>query len=428
MKRAFFVCSCLTVIFVIGVMPAITEETEDWVKIGLNYSKTGPYSVEGLDQWRAAQLAMEEINAAGGILGKQVKLVWRDSQSEADLSRRNVQEMIDQDGVEMVFGGSVNEVALAASQVCQKKGIPFFGTQTYSMDFTGEEGHWYTFRECYNTWMGVKALSAYLKRAYEGKKFAYISADDAWGRATEASFRRFTDTEDTSTHKGVFVPFPVTAKDDFKKALTWAETVNPDVLVLVLSGNEMVSAIREATTLELKNKTQIVVPNLTLGMAEEGGPKVMEGVLGALPWCWQVPYKYDYVRGKEFVQQYAAKFGRYPSTSGASAYSILHEYKNAVEQAGSFSADQVVQALENHTYQLLKDQQVWRDFDHQSVQTVYTVRCKSSVEVLKDEYNLDYFEILSSMPGDQVVRTRKEWDAVRSAAGKPTELEPLQEK
>jgi hypothetical protein len=83
----------------------------------------------------------------------------------------------------------------------------------------------------------------------------------------------------------------------------------------------------------------------------------------------------------------------------------------------------VIKALEGHAYQLLKDKQYWRDFDHQSVQTVYAVKCNPQAVVLKDKYQLDYFEILSSLPGEEAVRTRAEWDAVRTAAGKPTHLE-----
>ena len=85
----------------------------------------------------------------------------------------------------------------------------------------------------------------------------------------------------------------------------------------------------------------------------------------------------------------------------------------------------MIKALEGHEYQLLKDKQTWRDFDHQSVQSVYLVRCKPEAEVLKDKHKLDYFEILSAISGEQAVRTRDEWNAVRTAAGKPTHLEPL---
>ena len=103
----------------------------------------------------------------------------------------------------------------------------------------------------------------------------------------------------------------------------------------------------------------------------------------------------------------------------------MHEYKNAVERAGTFDTVAVIKALEGHQYQLLKDPQTWRAFDHQSVQTVYTVKCNPASVVLKDKYHLDYFTILSSIPGNQAARTRAEWNAVRKAAGKPPYLEKL---
>ena len=148
-------------------------------------------------------------------------------------------------------------------------------------------------------------------------------------------------------------------------------------------------------------------------------------MIGALPWTWKVPYKYNYKRGKEFVEKFAKRFNRYPGTAGASAYAIMYEYKAAVERAGSFDSAKVIKALEGHEYQLLKDKQVWRDFDHQSVQTVYVVRLNPPAVVLKDKYHLDYFDIISSTPGDEAFRTRDEWNAARKAAGKPTHLERL---
>ena len=116
------------------------------VKIGLNYPKTGPYAVQGLDQWRATEMAVEEINAAGGIVGKQVEIVWRDSESKPDVTTANVTELIDKEGVKMVFGGSSSGVAVACGKVCYSKNVPFFGTLTYSTATTGKEGKRTTFR------------------------------------------------------------------------------------------------------------------------------------------------------------------------------------------------------------------------------------------------------------------------------------------
>lgn len=395
------------------------------VKLGMNYPKTGPYQVQGLDQWRAANLAVEEINAAGGIQGKQVEIVWRDSQSKADVSTRNVTDLIDNEGARMIFGGSSSGVAVAAGKVCQEKGIPFFGTLTYSTATTGVEGHRYTFRECYDAWMGANAIADYLNQNHAGQTYFYITADYTWGHTTEASLRELTQTKDTDAHRGVMTPFPGASAEDFKKALAFAKMVDPDVLVLVLFGNDMVTCVRNATAMGLKQKMQIVVPNLTLGMAEGAGPKVMEGVIGAVPWCWQVPYQYDHSRGKTFVETFADRYGRYPSTSGASAYTIVYQYKDAVERVDSFAGNDVVKALEDHAYTLLKDEQYWRAFDHQSIQTVYAVVCKPEAAVLQDKYKLDYFQILSSTPGEEAAITLAQWEQARTAAGKESRLEDL---
>jgi len=405
------------------VSGAFAEE----VAIGLNYPKTGPYSVQGLDQLRAAMLALEEINTTGGILGKKIGIVWRDSQSKVDVTKANVAELIDRDGAVMVFGGSSSGVAIAAGEVCREKGVIFFGTLTYSTATTGIRGNRNSFRECYNSWMGAKAIASYLQTNFPApkNKYFYITADYTWGHTTESSMRHFTSTGDKDVHRGIRTPFPNASESHFRKAVAFAKMVNPDVLVLVLFGKDMSTAIRMATVMGLKSRIQIVVPNLTLGMAEGGGPKVMEGVIGALPWCWRVPYAYNYSRGIEFVEKFVEKHNRYPSTSGASAYTIMYQYKEAVERAGTFDAPAVIRTLEDHAYVSLKDGQTWRGFDHQSVQTVYSVKCKPEREVLKDRFKLDYFEIIGSIPGEYAVRTREEWNAERVAAGKLPELEKL---
>jgi branched-chain amino acid transport system substrate-binding protein len=419
MKRIITFLTMITLLLAFAV-PVFGDGT---VKVGLNYPKTGPYAAEGLDQWRAAQMALEEINAQGGILGKKIEIIWRDSQSKADVTRQNVNDLIDKEGVKMVFGGSSSGVAVAAGEICQNKGIPFFGTLTYSTATTGTEGHRHTFRECYDSWMAAKAISMYLKMNYPNKKYFYITANYTWGWTTEESVRKLTGTQDKSMHKSVLTPFPGATEADFEKALNAAKTENPDVLVLVLFGYDMSKTITMATQRGMKNTAQIVVPNLTLGMAEAAGPEAMEGVIGALPWCWQVPYKYDYARGKKFVEDFINRHNRYPSTSGASAYTILYEYKAAVERAGTFNSEPIVKTLEGHTYQLLKGEQIWRDFDHQSVQAVYAVKGKPAAEVRKDKFQLDYFDIISSILGSRAVITKAEWNEQRKAANKPPYLE-----
>ena len=413
----------LYVIATVFLCPATNSFcSEEIVKIALNYPQTGPYAKEGKDQWYAAEIARKEINDAGGILGQKVVYRWYDSASNPNKTKANVSQAIDRENVKMVFGGSSSAVAIAAGKVCKEKNVVFFGTLTYSNATTGEEANRWSFRECYNAWMGAKAIASYLKQNFKDARYFYITADYTWGWSTEASLRKFSGTEDKSQHPGILTPFPSGYYDD---ALKKAAEFKPDVLVLVLFGGEMATAIRKAEEMGLKGKMQIVVPNLALTMAERGTPKAMEGVIGALPWCYKVPYQYNYPRGIEFVDKFKKRFNRYPSTSAASAYTIMHEYKNAVERAGTFETTAVIKALEGHSYQLLKDKQQWRKFDHQSIQTVYTVRCNPANVVLADKYHLDYFTILSSISGREAAQTRAEWNAVRKAAGKPNYLEKL---
>ncbi|MDH3329310.1 MAG: ABC transporter substrate-binding protein [Desulfobulbaceae bacterium] len=395
------------------------------VKIGLNYPQTGPYSVQGKAQLDAARLAVQEINSQGGILGRTVELVTRDTQSKPDVSTSNVLELIDKENCEMIFGGSSSAVAIAGGEAAKSRGKLYFGTLTYSNATTGEAAHKYMFRECYNAWMGAKALGKYLvDMKLQGIKYFYITADYTWGRTTEESIRTFSLTTDQRRHLRRYVPFPGATHKDLADALSWAKAVKPAVLVLVLFGKDMSRALAILEERGMKKQFEaIVVPNLTLGMAVEAGPKAMEGVIGALPWAWNIPYKYNYPQGKEFVEKFSKMYNSYPSSSAASAYTVLYQYKDAVERAGTFATKKIIEALEGHSFVSLKDEQMWRAFDHQAVQSVYTVRGKPAEEVRQDRFKEDYFEILYKMDGKEAARSKEHWLKLREDAGKPAELE-----
>jgi len=122
------------------------------------------------------------------------------------------------------------------------------------------------------------------------------------------------------------------------------------------------------------------------------------------------------------VDAFSSRYEMRPSTSAASAYSIVYQYKDAVERAGTTDTGAVIKALEGHRYSLLKDEQYWRAFDHQNVQTVYVVKVRERNDIVSDEYGSDYFEIIDSMPGEEAAQTLDEWQQRRREAGKPVTL------
>jgi ABC-type branched-subunit amino acid transport system substrate-binding protein len=424
MIRLLYTVLAMALIFIPGVLVLTPDaRAEDKMLLGLNYPRTGPYYALGENQYRAAVMAVEEINAKGGILGRPVELVWADTRSDVDIARANVIDMIDNKGVRMVFGGVSSAVAIAVGEICQQKGVPFMATLTYSTATTGVSGHRHTFRECYDSWMAARALAVYLNEQFANSRYYYIAADYTWGWTTQEAVRRFTATTDEAVHPGTFTPLGTI---DFTRQLALVELVKPDVLVLVLGGDDLVNALWQASEMGITNSVQIVVPNLTLGMAEGVGPEVIQGVVGAVPWCWRVPYKYNYDRGKQFVEDFVKRHDRYPSSSAASAYTILYEYKAAVERAKSFTSAEVIRQLEGHRYRLLKDEQYWREFDHQSVQTVYVVKCRPAEQVREHAHQADYFEIIGSLSGEEAVISREDWEATRLKNNLPPCLEPLE--
>ena len=386
------------------------------IKLGLIHPTTGRYAEQGFQLAEGALLAIDEINAKGGVLGRPLELLNENSGGDPKKAVRKVRKMA-KEGASMLFGGATSTVAIAAGKEARANDRVFFGVLTYANETTGKEAQKYMFREPYNGWMTAKALSAYVNPLIEGKKVFYITADYGWGHSTEASIRKFTHTEDVSVHDHALVPFPKPERGDFEVALRKAERSGAEVLMVIQYAQDMATTLNLATTMGIKDKMQLVVPNLSLGGAHLAGAAAMEGVVGAIPWYWQVPNHYGFERGKQFVDAFVARYDHYPSSPAASSYTAVYEYIDAVRRAGSVNSAAVIKALENHSFTLVKDQQTWRDFDHQNVQSVYIVKGRKWADVMADKYRADYFEIIDSVPGDKVVRNRAEWNQARREAG-----------
>jgi ABC-type branched-subunit amino acid transport system substrate-binding protein len=390
------------------------------VVIGLVTPELGPYSKQGQEQIRGAEMAVEEINAQGGILGKKIRMLVRNSKSNPRVAKENALELFEREKISMLFGGVSSAVALTLGKVARQNEKPFFAVTAYSTDLTTEEGHKYFFRESPDSRMAAKALAGYLNANFSGRRFFYLTVDDNWGWTTEEIFRKLTDTTDKNDHRGFLTYL---GADDYRSVLQLVQELNTEVLVLVLFGRDLEIALKQAYEMGLKNTIQIVVPVVTLDMALGVGPEVMEGVLSTTPWFWKVPFEGNFSKGMEFVKKYEEKYNRYPCSTAASAYVVVHQYKEAVERAKTFETAEVIKALEGHRYTGVKDEQEWRAFDHQSIQTVYAVRGKKAEAVKKDKYQADFFEVIHKVRGEEAAITKEEWEAARDAVSAPPMLE-----
>ena len=133
------------------------------ITLGLSYPRTGSYKEEGLAQMRGALLAIDELNAKGGVLGRPLRLSSLDDASRPEKAARNVDKLAGE-GAAMLFGGASSAAAIAAGKRAREHSLLYFGTLTYSNDTTGKDGHRYLFRECNSAWMSARVLGQYLAK------------------------------------------------------------------------------------------------------------------------------------------------------------------------------------------------------------------------------------------------------------------------
>ena len=128
-------------------------------------------------------------------------------------------------------------------------------------------------------------------------------------------------------------------------------------------------------------------------------------------------------RGKAFVNAFSQHYGVYPSSSAASAYSIVQQWADAARRSKSLDSETLIKTLEGHSYSLLKGEQQWRAFDHQNVQSVYVVKVKPRDQVMKGAQRQDYFDIIHQLDGQHAAPSLAEWQAERRATGQPPTLQ-----
>lgn len=405
-----------------AALPALTAaDPVDPVIIGLSYPRTGHYREEGLAQMRAALLAVEEINRNGGVLGKPLQLINRDSSARPEKARRNIDSMV-AEGAAMLFGSVSSAEAIAAGEQAKSHDRLYFATIGYSDDVTTEKGHRNLFRESTSATMTGRALGQYLTRHFPDKKYFYITADYNWGHTSEAALRENTGTRSISEHPGVTLPFPTAKQSDYSAVLEQAGASDANILVLVLYGHDLVRAMQTADSMGLNRTMQIVAPNLTQSVIEQTGPSITVGMIGAEHWIWRVPELENSEAGVRFVENYNRTYNLYPPSAAASAYTVIHQWADAVNRSNSLNTQSVVRALEDHRYSLLKGPAQWRGFDHQNVQPVYVVRVNDRATVVRHPSKQDYFEILHQLDGEQAAVSHEEWRNSRMAAGQPDAL------
>jgi branched-chain amino acid transport system substrate-binding protein len=422
MKGRMVFAVVLGLLFAVTCMgvPVPGNAQEDTLTIGLNVPLTGSYSDQGADELKAYKLAIDEVNAAGGLLGKRLVYVEKDSETNPQVSGKNAAELFDSYNAIMVTGGSASSEAVAQSKVAKEKGKIFMACLTHSDATTGWEidpktgapsyqaVNRYVFRWYHHAWMSAHAAADYLINKFgKDAKYYYITADYTWGHTTEKSFRKVLEAAGCQTVGAVRSPL---GEKSFVKYLLDAKAAGPTVLVLVQFGKDMINSLKQATAMGIKKDMKIVVPLMELYMAKGAGPEAMEGVVCTSPWEWQLQDKYP--GSKTFVEKFKARYGTPPGNAAAASWVAIMTYADAVKKAGTTDAKAVIKALEGTKFTVLKGEEYYRDWDHQAMTSTLILEGKGAGE---QSGEWDCVKIIDEVPGEKVAPSKEDnpvkWDA-----------------
>jgi branched-chain amino acid transport system substrate-binding protein len=220
------------------------------IVIGITTDSSGQYANSGESERRGILMAIEELNAKGGVLGRPIKWVHLDTETTPATGSRVAERLIKQDKVAFLAGGMSSGVANAISQVAQKYGVIYLNTNSSSPSESGENCHRVKFVWDGN---GNNFAQAAVKGAIGtfGKRWLLITNDYGWGHDTAAATRKLV-TKDGGTIIGeILVP---QGTRDFSATLLKAQQYNPEVVAAAVGGDDLKALRAQVSQMKLGAK------------------------------------------------------------------------------------------------------------------------------------------------------------------------------
>jgi branched-chain amino acid transport system substrate-binding protein len=372
------------------------------IKIGeLNSYKVfpaflGPYK-------NGMELALEEINAAGGLAGKKLELVIRDDGGTPGDAVRAAEELIAREKVNVLMGTFASNVGLAVASLANQRKILFLAAEPLTDKIVWENGNRYTFRLRPSTYMQVAMLvpqAAKLKK----QRWAIVYPNYEYGQSATASFKKLLAQAQPGV-EFVAEQAPPLGKMDAGAVVQALAEAKPDAIFSSLFATDLQKFVREGNTRGLFRDTPVV--NLLAGEPEYLDPLKDETPQG---W-WVTGYPWsaiDTPEHRKFRDAYQKRWKDYPRQGSVVGYSAVYAVANAIRKAGSADTEKLVDALKGLEMQTPFGPIVWRALDHQSTMGAYVgqLATKGGKGVM---VNWHYADGAKFQPSDEEIRKlRKE--------------------
>jgi len=378
--------------------PAILKAQQQPIKIGHLVPLTGFLSPMGDFASKAGKLAIEEINAAGGVLGRKLETIV-DDETNPGVGVQKATKLIQQDKVDFLLGTVSSAVALAIMDVADRYQKIFFNTGSNSDEIRGAKCNYYTFcTEASNT-QYVKAIGRYLVKNKNYKTFYILTSDYAFGHDLTRVTRRLLNELGGKEIGHDLVP---TGTADYSSFLLKVRNAKPEVIFCNVAGSDQTTFLKQYTEFGLKIDVAGGVTDTILMW--NAGKDTAQGVWTVIWWG-----DLDNAWTKNFTAKYRQKYGQPPENQAWGDYTSIKVLAEAIKMAGTTESKKVAEALEKVKFDGGKGRELYyRTYDHQLMQPMYVVDIKKTGN--KDQW--DIFNVVAEVPGKdeslEVIASTKE--------------------
>ncbi|MFB3816658.1 MAG: ABC transporter substrate-binding protein [Candidatus Methylomirabilales bacterium] len=365
--------------------PAILRAQQQPIKIGHLVPLTGFLSPMGDYASKAGKLAIEEINAAGGVLGRKLETIV-DDETNPGVGVQKATKMIQQDKVDFLLGTVSSAVALAVMDVAERHQKIFFNTGSNSDEIRGAKCNYYTFcTEASNT-QYVKAIGRYLIKNKNYKSFYILTSDYAFGHDLTRVTRRLLAELGGKEIGHDLVP---TGTADYSSYILKVRNAKPECIICNVAGSDQTTFLKQYSEFGLKIDVAGGVTDTVLMW--NAGKEAAQGVWTVIWWG-----DLDNPWTKNFVAKYRAKYNLPPENQAWGDYASIKVLAEAIKMAGTTDSKKVVGALEKVKFDGGKGRELYyRTYDHQLMQPMYVASIKKTGN--KDKW--DIFNIEAAVPG-----------------------------
>jgi branched-chain amino acid transport system substrate-binding protein len=360
----------------------------DQVVIGSIDDLSGVYA-DALGQGGIETANMAIADFGGTVLGKKIVLLSADHQNKPDIGASKFREWADQNGLNMLLGGSNTGVSIAMSKVAAAKKVPFIAVGAGGASLTGADCTPYTVHYAYDTTALANGTASVIVKN-GGKTWFFITADYAFGTQLQESATRVVTANGGKVLGTVRVPLGTT---DFSSFLLQAQSSGAQVLGLANAGTDFSNSLKGATEFGI---TKTMKPAALLAFLSDIHSLTLQTAQGlylTTGWYWDLNEE-----TREFGKRYFAKMKREPTMDQAAYYSATMQYLKAVKAAGTTDADKVMVELKKTKINDMFAKNGYIRADGLMVHSMYVMQVKTPAE---SKYPWDYYKVIKVMSGEE---------------------------